>query len=245
MYLQATGNRDDRAFAAGHAMPAGERGGLGQPPRMVRHFVCTNADNRAVETLLAVSLQAGALRSAVEAAANLVVPWARQAAADLQVSPRSNGTRQSFQTAFGTLPEAVPTWRTARANWVDRGDLVAIRLQQAVKILSDGSITYYCWGPRHSRTPPWRPTVHARVTPGRSRMYLGEGFWRDFANQDVVSNAATLLRMALSIYFPHVRQGSARGRYGNANCYVRFVLELNNQPVPARIANPAAVAPCA
>src|SRR5262249_53479715 len=124
--------------------------GVGQAPaaakKRVRSFTCTAQDRANIEKALSMSILPNALREAVETAAGNAVEWLWHAGSTLQVSPRAARTSQLFCEAFGTTPGFVPAWRPANATWFDRGDLVAIRLQRAAKILDGGSIRYYCWG---------------------------------------------------------------------------------------------------
>lgn len=247
MYLSSTGRWEQSATTEmGSSIPL--LSGIGQQPAAnatIRHFNCTDADRTAIENILRVSIPPNSFQDAVATAAANAMDWARRAAYPLERSRRTGATydraRQLFEEAFGAHPGTVPNWRPAGQTW-DRGIIVRIRLLRAARILERGSIRYYCWGPRHRPAWEWTPRTRARVVPGRYEIYFGEGFWRDWVNLERVSNAATLLHEALHIYFNTVAHGE-RGRYGSANCFVRYALNFNNQPLPRRVTsatNPSA-----
>jgi hypothetical protein len=128
------------------------------------------------------------------------------------------------------------------------GDLVTIRLRRAAEILDGGWIRYYCWGsPKYCtecRRQP--PTYFACSSWGKRYVIcLGTGFWKAWRDRDEAKTASTLVHEALHIYFGSLIAHGEKGRYGNANCYQRFVLLINDQflhPVTAaacaRHANP-------
>lgn len=210
--------------------------GVGQAPaaakKRVRYFTCTSQDRGNIEKALSMSILPNALREAVETAAGNAVSWLWNASSALQVSPRAARTSQLFCQAFGTTPGFVPSWRPANATWIDRGDLVAIRLQRAAAILDGGWIRYYCWGspkycPECRRQPP---TYFACSSFGKRYVIcLGTAFWRAWRDRDEATTASTLVHEALHIYFGALIAHGEKGRYGNANCYERFVMLINGQ----------------
>lgn len=207
--------------------------------RRVRHFTCSNAERSQIENLLQMSVSTETLRSEVNTLAGTAVSWALSAARALERSPRSNQTKQLFREAFGTSPEFVPSWRLPSYSWKDRGGLVAIRLRSAAKILDEGWIRYFCWGsPAHCPECTGDPsTYYACSSWKRYIICLGEDFWKDWQNRRTVSMISTLLHECFHIYYGHLIGHGERGRYSDANCYVRFVLRFNGQPVPPRIAS--------
>jgi hypothetical protein len=205
--------------------------GLGQavafPNKLVKHFHCTPPDLAEVEKHLKISVSDQDLKAAVENAARNAVSWAWNAASALQMSPWSNRTKNLFRDAFGTFPECVPRWRPATAGWVDRGDLVAIRLNSTAKILFGGSIRYFCWG-SSAHCPGCEAdvaTYFACISPSRYRICLGGRFWEAWRGRREHTLALTLLHEALHIYFTSIigREHEKKGPYGNAFCYELFV----------------------
>ena len=191
-----------------------------------------------------MSILPGALRQAVETAAGNAVSWLWNAGAALRTSPRAARTRNLFCEAFGTTPEFVPAWRPANAKWIDRGDLVAIRLYDAAKILDGGWIHYFCWGdPRHCLECTRQPPTYFACSSfkGRYVICLGQAFWKAWQANDEATLASTLLHEALHIYFGTlIAHGETGGRYGNANCYERYVIRFND-----RFLHPATDTSCA
>ena len=114
----------------------------------------------------------------------------------------------------------------------NRGDLVAIRLQARRKFsMADGFDTIAGEAPgtvqRCSRQPP---TYFACSSFGKRYVIcLGTAFWRAWRDRDEATTASTLLHEALHIYFGTLVAHGAKGRYGNANCYERFVMLINGQ----------------
>jgi hypothetical protein len=211
-------------------VPAGRCTSVG---RRVGRFTCTNAELAAIRAFLGrPAITAPTLKAAVEAAAGRAVSLARRAANALDRSRRNNRTRRIFCEAFGVTPEFVPPWRatlTGVVRWRDLGELVAIRLKDVAKILDGGCIHYFCWGspahcPECTRVPPTYFACSSFL--GRYIICLGQGFWRAWQSGDTVTTASTLLHEALHIYFR--RTVSDTGRSGNANCYERFAVRLQN-----------------
>jgi hypothetical protein len=210
--------------------------GVGSPlaatKTRVRYFTCTARDRENIENALGMSVLPNALREAAETAAGKAVSWLWNAGSTLQVSPRAARTSRLFCEAFGATPGFVPTWRPANAKWIDRGDLVAIRLQSAARILDSGWIRYYCWGskkhcPECSSQPPNYFACSSWV--GRNVICLGTAFWRAWRDRDEATPASTLVHEVLHIYFGRLIAHGEKGRYGNANCYERFAMLINDQ----------------
>lgn len=205
---------------------------LGKPVSLARRYVCSPAEEAAVEQALQISLARGALQSAVEQAAGDAISWIRHASSALQVSPRTDRTRQLFKEAFGTTPEFVPAWRSKSAKWIDRGDLVAIRLNAVARLLGGGWIRYFCWGdparcPECSTKPP---NYFACSSWGKRYVIcLGRSFWKAWQGRDTATMASTLVHEGLHIYFGKLIAHGEKGRYGSADCYERFVIRMNDQ----------------
>ena len=176
------------------------------------------------------------VRTAIVTAAKLAVKWLLKAAGSLK-RPRPGAIagepmRLRFREAFGTGPEFVPSWRPAGQKW-DRGDVVRARLLCAAKILSNGSIDFFAFGPRACPFDfDWRPSTWALVAHNVYAVCLGERFWKAWKDGDGNSLAATLLHESLHIYFDTVRDAGDRGPYGLAACYERFVLPTNGIALP-------------
>ena len=218
---------------AGRCTPVGKR---------VGRFTCSNPEIAAIRAFLKrPAITGSALRAAVEGAAARAVLLARRGAAALDRSRRTAKTRRLFCEAFGVTPEFVPPWRAGLSGvvrWRDLGELVAIRLRDVAKILDGGCIHYFCWGSQaHCPECPGAPTYFACSSfLNRYIICLGQGFWRAWQSGDTATTASTLLHEALHIYFGTTV--SDRGRSGNANCYERFAVRLQNLPLhPATNAN--------
>lgn len=208
---------------------------LGQTPTL-RHFTCPAADHKEIEDALRMSIMQSAPREALDSALRMVVPWLHNAASKLMVSPRDPGVQTTFHRAFGTTPEFVPTWRKPGDKWVDRGHLVALRLLGVARILTGGSIRYFCWGrPGYCPECTKQPPAYFACSSFRQRyvICLGSDFWQNWNQRNTPDNAITLLHEGLHIYFGRLISHQENGPYGNAFCYERYVLEMNGQNVPA------------
>lgn len=224
-----------------------EGGGAGPTPprRRARLFTCSNTERASVVGFLGTPVTVQALRAAVEAAAGRAVVLASSSAAALEISPRTPSTRRLFCEAFGVFPEFVPPWRATLkgvVRWRDLGELVAIRLRRAARILDGGFIRYFCWGSQaHCPECPGDPATYFACSSflGSYLICLGGLFWRAWQAGDTATTASTLLHEALHIFFS--RTVSDVGRSGNANCYERFVVRFNGLALhPATAANCAA-----
>jgi hypothetical protein len=217
-----------------------ENGAPAAPAALVRTFTCSAADSTNVETVLGRAPLAGELQAAVERAAKLAVQLGTDGASALRASPRTAATNRFFQEAFSVSPDFVPPRRPAGATWRDLGELVAIRLSNAVRILEGGFIRYFCWGnPTHCPECPDDPPGYFACSSFGIRyvICIGTAFWRVYAAGDFDTMASTLLHEALHIYFGTTVTDD--GRTGNANCYERFVIRL-----AGRFLHPATAANC-
>jgi len=123
---------------AGRCTPTGTR---------VGSLTCSDAEHTSVENLLQMSIPPATLRTAVETSAGAVVSLINTAAAILDRPSRTAASRAAFCAAFGVTPEFVPAWRSTLkgvVKWRDLGELVAIRLRDAAKIIDGGCIRYFC-----------------------------------------------------------------------------------------------------
>jgi hypothetical protein len=212
--------------------------GLGKPlcvvPKkvIVKHFLCREGDRLEISGVVGKPVTTDELRSAVEAAAIQAVRWLLKAANALKRSERAKGDNtQIFWEAFGTNPDFVPSWRPAGEKW-NRGDIIRTRLLCAAKILAGGAIRYVAWGEKSCRfkkcTQPRNWDVFAYACPGEYLICFGNRFWLDFKEGNNADMASTMLHEALHIYFSTVKDPpDNKGRYGNVDCYERFVLRLN------------------
>ncbi len=227
-------------YAAAPEKPADNRAAL------VRRYACSAADTTAVEDALKMSVPQGALKEAVAAAAAEAIAWIQKASGALQVSPRSDRTSRLFREAFGTTPGFVPTWRARSAKWIDRGDLVAMRLNAVAKLLAGGWIRYFCWGdPAHCPECTQKPPTYFACSSWGKRyvICLGPAFWRAWRDRDSATMASTLIHESLHIYFGKLIAHGEKGRYGSADCYERFVVKLNGQFLHPATAGACAAAP--
>jgi hypothetical protein len=221
-----------REFEAPH-IPPGRCTPVG---KRVGNFTCSNAEIAAIRAFLKwPTVTAPTLRAAVEAAAGQAVSLATRAADALDRSRRTDKTRRIFCEAFGVTPEFVPPWRASLhgvVRWRDLGELVAIRLRDAAHILDGGCIHYFCWGTvdrcPESSTPPEAKYASSSFL-GRYIICLGGLFWQRWQSGDAATTASTLLHEALHIYFRTTVAHS--GRSGNANCYERFAVRLQDLPL--------------
>jgi hypothetical protein len=213
----------------------GEHGGsAGSPP--VRFFHCSTADLARIQTVLGVSVSVATLRAALASRATRAVAWCWSASGALRVSPRTAATQALFREAFATAPGTVPTWKPANATWVDIGDLVALRLNNAAKILNGGWIHYFCLGSAThcpECTSPPSSYIACSSFKGRYLICLGEHFWRAWQSRAFATMSANLIHEALHIYFG--RTVGHQGRTGNASCYQRFVLRANGIALPSHL----------
>lgn len=200
----------------------------------VAFFGCSDADRNEVENLLAMSIPVATLRSVVETSAGGAVFLATAAATALDKPNRTNSIRATFCEAFGVMPEFVPPWRAGLkgvVRWSDLGELVAIRLRDVAKILDGGCIHYFCWV-TPANCPDCTGGDHAKHIfacsdfHGRYVICLGGLFWQAWQAGDTVTTDSTLLHESLHIYFRTTV--ADRGRSGNANCYERFAVRLQN-----------------
>jgi len=221
--------------------PAGTRVGT---------FTCSDAERANIENLLSMSIPPATLKAAVESAAAGAVSLATRAATALDRSNRSNAIRSTFCEAFGVMPEFVPPWRaTLRGvvRWKDLGELVAIRLRDVAKIVDGGCIHYSCWITA-GHCPDCGGVNAAGVYAcsdfhGRYVICLGGLFWQRWQSGDTTTTQSTILHEALHIYFKTTV--GDQGRSGNANCYERFAVRLQNLPLHPDTAANCAAGACA
>lgn len=198
------------------------------------NFACSPTDYAFLTSVLRKAFPVAALRDAVNSAAARAVMLAGNAAVSLDGPNRTAASRVAFCSCFGVVPEFVPTWRAGlpgAVRWRDLGELVAIRLRKAAKILDGGCIRYFCWGKSAYCRGCTRPaqTYYACTSLGRYAICLGGAFWRAWLAGNLVDSDFTLLHEALHIYFKKSVQDA--GRTGNANCYENFAACINRLPI--------------
>jgi hypothetical protein len=206
------------------------------PPPKVRQFTCSTGDLGTIRGLTKPSATSNDLKAAVEAAANTAVSWLWKAAGSLRISPRSAKTIKLFKEAFVKAPDWQPPWKPAKVSWVDFGDLIAVRLLAAAKILNGGHIKYFCYGDaKHCPKCTGSPTGYISCSSwGKTyTICLGDEFWKDWHSGNLDSLASNLIHEALHIYFGTTVAHS--GRSGNASCYQRFVSEINGRVLLDRL----------
>ena len=74
---------------------------------------------------------------------------------------------------------------------------------------------------------PW-----AVVQGGRSRICLGQTFWRAAGRVDAEGMATTLLHECLHIFFDTIRHRLEKWAYNTPTCYERYVLLCSGIPIP-------------
>jgi len=224
---------------AGRCTPTGTR---------VGSLTCSDTEHASVENLLQMSIPPATLRAAVETSAGAVVSLINTAAATLDRPSRTAASRAAFCAAFGVTPEFVPAWRstlTGVVRWRDLGELVAIRLRDAAKIIDGGCIRYFCWGSAaHCPECTGAPTTYISCSSfrGQYTICLGDGFWRAWQAGDTVTTDLNLLHEALHIYFSTTVAHT--GRTGNAYCYQSYVANINGLTIPQRITDRCPVGVC-
>jgi len=200
--------------------------------KRVSIFTCSASDHKKLEESLKMSVPIANLKSAIEDAADTAISWAYNAIARLRVSPRTAATINTFKNCFVKPPDWQPPWKTNAMKWIDFGDLIATRLEDAAKILNGGWIKYNCIeNAAHCPECASLSTYWACSSfKGKYVICLGKDFWEAWKSRDFDSLAITLLHEALHIYFRKTVAHS--GRSGNAYCYERFVLTVNNRTIP-------------
>jgi|SRR5688572_3952535 len=217
---------------------------------LVRKLIATDADLEAIgrEMGKGRGLVTREVRTTIESVVRHARVLIERAESQLKV-PRATGQagdamRRRFRDAFGTTPEFVPTWRPAGQTW-DIGAVVRERLRCAAKKMSDGSIEWVAWGPGSC---PYRWDWAARpawavVVGNRSRICLGQPFWRAAGTADSSEMAVTLLHECLHIFFDTMhRHDQERWAFNTATCYERYVLNCNGIPIPAAVTCPSKLA---
>src|SRR5437660_5214326 len=217
--------------------------------KRVGSFVCSPWDLARIIGFLGVPVSPNVLQAAVEAAAGAAVSLATTAAASLDLLNRTNASRVEFCAAFGVAPDFVPAWRATQpgiVNWKDLGELVALRLRDAAKILDGGCIRYFSLGsPAYCAECTEDPSAYFACSSwkGGYTICLGSGFWQKWQAGGLVDTDLTLLHEALHIYFG--KTVAHKGRTGNANCYPNFVARANGLTIPQRIARKCPPGSCA
>jgi len=210
------------------------RGGLVRPwlwrdIAKVKRYVCQAKDLAEVSRQAGRAVTANEVKNAIEEAVKNAVLWAMQAAHALRTSPRSAGVRELYWQAFGICPEDVPNWVSQKRQWRDVGELVAIRLEAAAKLLKDNWIKYYC-SCRPFYGPICTENVFACSWQAYGRICLSGGFWQAWAAGDRIATGSTLLHEVLHLYFEFL-QHERVWPIAVIQCYEQFVLRFNNLPV--------------
>jgi hypothetical protein len=230
---------EGESIPKGRCTPTGKR---------VGSFTCSPADQNAIQELLQMSIPIATLRSAVETAAGASVALIGITAATLDRPKRTAASRAAFCASFGVQPEFVPEWRGSlrgAVKWRDLGELVAIRLRDAAKIIDGGCIKYFALGsvahcPECTGTPDGY--ISCSSFRGHYTICLGNPFWQAWQSGDTVTTDLNLLHEALHIYFGTTV--AHEGRTGNASCYQAYVARINGLPLPKRFTDACPVGAC-
>ncbi len=198
-------------------------------------FTCSTADLTSLRTslrnpgLTLARLQALLMEGLRRTSAAL-----DRAATLLEAHPRSATTIAKFRKVFNASPDTVPSWRTPAMRWRDLGELVAIRLRSARRILDGGQIRFSCLGGSGCTG------AIAFTTPPDYQMTLCVSYWQRALNGDWPSIVSTLVHEAIHIFFHRLTSHRASNRRAvNANpsarsnapsCYGFIVTELNGLP---------------
>jgi hypothetical protein len=149
----------------------------------------------------------------------------------LRRHPRSAGTTRAFRSVFNVPPTFVPDWRPANAGWRDLGELVAIRIENAARVLGSGHMRVFCWG-SVARCPECTgaPTSYVACSSYRGRYHicLGDQWWQWYRDGRRAFLASTLVHESLHIYFrlEHHRATVGRPSANNIYCYEALVALL-------------------
>lgn len=196
-----------------------------------RLFTCSAAEEANVVAAAGQPLTPAQMRAAIGGA---IAHAQREAAASvraLRARPRAAFTTAAFRGVFGVGPGWVPPWRPARASWQDLGDLVALRLERAARILGGGHMRFFCWGSvAHCPDCPHAPTSYRACSSahGVTHVCLGRRFWIWFGQGRRAWMGAVLLHEALHVYFrlQHNLEAVGRPSVSNVHCYDTLVARL-------------------
>lgn len=217
-------------------------------PASGRFLGCNAAELAKVNAIVGKTLTEEDVRKIIRAIVVRALKLCKDAAAALRASPRAAATKKTFCRCFSVPPENVPAWRSGlkgKVNWKDLGELVAIRLENAAKILGGGFMSFFCWGSA-ARCPECTDSPNTYIACSswgkRYVICLGKTFWQNWTKGEYSDMATTLLHEALHIYFSTTVAHS--GRTGNASCYQRFVLDSAGLAIPARLVTRCPAASC-
>jgi hypothetical protein len=228
MYLTTTHLGRPLGRTPGHAGFAVVDGALGEP---APNFTCSAAELAAIRVALARPTTTTAqLTAGLSEALRRAVAAANRAATLLEARPRTALTATRFRSVFGVGPDHVPAWRTPSSRWRDLGDLVALRLRSAARILGGNQIRFRCAGCTSA-------TATACTTPPAYAMRFGLRFWRRWNAGEWHLMVSTLVHEAVHIYFHRlVSHQPAKRRAVGANpsarsnspyCYALVTTRLN------------------
>ena len=169
----------------------------------------------------------------------------RNAAARLQQGARTKRTNQVFLRIFRVMPNFVPPWFKQLPTRKDRGDVIADRCTMVANLLASGSIRFFCAinGTNCPDCATSSPEVFACSSWGNNRVIcLGNSFWRDMKNGNSNSMLSTLIHEPFHITLgryvtEHSTHSNGRsvGKFGDINCTVQFVFEINGLMPPQRV----------
>ena len=193
-----------------------------------RLFSCTAPELARVTAAVGRNVTAAEARRAVGGAMSLARREATAVARALRAPVRSSATTRAFRSVFNVPPTFVPNWRPANATWRDLGDLVAIRIDNAARILVGGHMRVFCWGSA-ARCPECTrlPTKYVACSSYRGRYHicLGQKWWQWYRDGQRGFIASTLMHESLHIYFRLEHQKATVGRPSASNifCYETLI----------------------
>lgn len=196
-----------------------------------RLFSCTAPELARVSHTVGRTVTAAEARRAVSDAMGLARREATAVATALRAHRRSSRTTRIFRSVFNVPPTFVPNWRPANATWRDIGDLVAIRIDNAARILVGGHMRVFCWGSA-ARCPECTspPTSYVACSSYRGRYHicLGEQWWQWYRGGQRGFIASTMMHESLHIYFrlEHHKATTGRPSVNNIFCYEALVALL-------------------
>ncbi len=203
-----------------------------------RLFSCTDAERTHVAGVLGRPISAAQARAAVGGAMTKARRDASTVVRALRTHPRSSRTTRIFRSVFNVPPTFVPDWRPANASWRDLGELVAIRVENAARIVVGGHMRVFCWGSVANCpecTSPPTDYVACSSYRGRYHICLGRQWWLWHGAGKLGFTGSTFLHEALHIYFrlEHHRATVGRPSVNNVYCYETLIaLLVGREPKP-------------
>ncbi len=170
----------------------------------------------------------------INAQIGLAIAMLSKAAAALKHGARTQSTKDLFLKIFRVRPEYMPDWLKPTESIKDRGDVVATRCARVADLLASGKLKFFCT--INTTNCPDCENVsqtgtRACTSYSRRVICLGDLFWNKMKAGKTGSVLATLMHEPFHIYYGVyvTEHHSNAGKFGNINCIVKFVFDLNNR----------------